>query len=283
MDIWLLDILKMKGLELTSDSRIVRHQSRLHPVDELRRNGWLELYQRYQIKPKFHKVDWIVSFYGLTGTRAAFYGVYRVQGCRPAIEGITLPECSWSEEWKKTSSYFYDLERNPDFDGFRDRLVVDWGPGALSWVQRDCNKRVLEIQESGRRLEPFDDYLEFSLSFTQIKELFANEEAHREWRARLSAVSGVYLILAEHSGDLYVGSAYGADGIWGRWRQYAKSGHGGNSALRDLMRREPIYPERFRFSILQILPKTMAREEVIRREVIYKEKLGSRATGLNMN
>jgi hypothetical protein len=42
-------------------------------------------------------------------------------------------------------------------------------------------------------------------------------------------------------------------------------------------------PEQFRFSVLQILPKTMARDEVLQRETLYKHKLGTRAKGLNSN
>jgi hypothetical protein len=82
---------------------------------------------------------------------------------------------------------------------------------------------------------------------------------------------------------MYVGSATGEGGIWARWRQYASSGHGGNSLLRDLIARDGTYPAQFRFSLLQILPKTMTRDEVIQREVLYKRKLGTRATGLNLN
>jgi hypothetical protein len=142
---------------------------------------------------------------------------------------------------------------------------------------------VLEIREPGRSLPPFEDYLEFSLTYAELRELFANAEAHRDWRIPLSSVAGVYLILAEHSGDLYVGSAYGESGIWGRWRNYADSGDGGNVKLTKLIRDDPSYPEQFRFSVLQILPRTMAREEVIKRETLYKDKLGSKAHGLNSN
>jgi hypothetical protein len=60
------------------------------------------------------------------------------------------------------------------------------------------------------------------------KELYAHEEAHQDWRTRLEAVAGVYLILADTAGHQYVGSAYGAAGVWGRWEQYAKTGHGEN-------------------------------------------------------
>ncbi len=279
----LLDVLKVAGFDPRRPGKLIRHQDARYPVDELRRQDWLELYQSYQGRPILHDLEQVVSFYGLPGTRAGFYGVYKVLGHRPAREGHTLEGCPWSFEWHQQAKFFYTLERDPRFDGLRDRLIVDWGLATRSWVQKVSNKPVLEIQEPGRRLPPFDDYLEFSLTFAQLKDLFANEEAHREWRARLSAVGGVYLILAETSGDLYVGSASGEGGVWGRWRQYAASGDGGNALLRDLIQRDAAYPDRFRFSLLQVLPKTMARDEISRRESFYKVKLGSRAKGLNLN
>lgn len=94
---------------------------------------------------------------------------------------------------------------------------------------------------------------------------------------------GCLFELAQRSGDLYVGSAYGESGIWGRWRNYAISGDGGNVLLRELIRSDSAYPEQFRFSVLQILPKTWTRDEILKRETLYKHKLGTRATGLNSN
>jgi len=47
------------------------------------------------------------------------------------------------------------------------------------------------------------------------------------------------------TGKLYVGSAYGDSGVWGRWREYARSGHGGNLHLRRLVQRDPAYPGAF--------------------------------------
>lgn len=284
MVIGLVDVLKLAGFDPSLPTRLVRHQDRRSPVSELRRRDWLELYQSYQRKPKFHGVEQIISFYGLGGTRAGFYGLYRVLGHRPAAEGPTLTACDWSQRWHLENQFFYDLERDARFDDLRDRLIIDWGAGALAWVQRLDNKPVLEILEPGRKLSTFADYLEFSLTHAELKDLFANEEAHRDWRIPLSAVAGVYLILAQPSGDLYVGSAYGESGIWGRWREYAKSGDGGNIQLRELIKsNSATYPQQFRFSVLQILPKTMAREEVLQRETLYKHKLGTRATGLNSN
>jgi hypothetical protein len=66
-------------------------------------------------------------------------------------------------------------------------------------------------------------------------------------------------------------------------QKYAIAGDGGNVRLRELIRSDSDYPEQFRFSVLQILPKAMALDEVLQRETLYKLKLGTRATGLNSN
>jgi hypothetical protein len=281
VEIRLLDILRLAGLDTALPTKVVRHQDDRFPVGELRRQNWLELYQAYQRRPVFHDVKQIISFYGLPGSRAGFYGVYKVLGHDPRREGPTPEGCEWSQQWNRGSGFFYKLKRDPRFDDLRDRLIIRW-TGALAWVQKRLdNKPVLEILEPGRKLPPFPDYLEFSLTYAELKDLFENEEAHRDWRTPLAAVAGVYLILAETSGKQYVGSAYGPNGIWGRWRNYANSGHGGNVQLRKLIRKDSSYPQQFRFSVLEILPKTMARERVLQRESLYKQKLGSRATGLN--
>jgi len=44
-----------------------------------------------------------------------------------------------------------------------------------------------------------------------------------------------------------------------------------------LIAKDPAYPEAFSYSILQILPLTFARTEVLKWEGRYKQKLGSRA------
>ena len=56
-----------------------------------------------------------------------------------------------------------------------------------------------------------------------------------------------------------------------------------NVQLRDLIASDHAYPGAFTYSILQILPRTAAKAEVLRWERHCKEKLGSMATGLNSN
>ena len=279
----ILDMLAFHGFNRDCRCKLVRHKEDKYPVQELLRNDWLDLYQSYQGKARFDNLDVIVSFYGLAGTRSCFYGVFKVLRCRPSAEGPIPDSCPWITEWRKVCPFYYELERMPGYEALEHRLVIEWGKGAINWHQHLSNKPVLERLPEGRRLPVFDDYLEFSLAHRELKELFQHQYAHRDWRSALEAVAGVYLILAETTGHQYVGSAYGAAGVRGRWEQYANTGHGGNKQLVDLLRPDPTYPERFRFSILQILPKSMTRDEVIKREILYKQKLGTRATGLNSN
>jgi len=281
--IGVVDLLTLCRLDPTRPTKLVRHQQAEYPVEELLRSGWLELYQSYQGQARFDRTEYIVSFTALSRGRALFFGVFRNKGVRPVQDGPRPSECPWVDEWRAQCKFYYQFERVPGFESLERRMIIDWGRGALAWHQQLRNKPVLELLAPGRQLPPFADYLDFSLSFEDLKVLINYPEAHQEWRAHLQAVAGVYLILASRTGELYVGSAYGAGGIWARWSEYAETGHGNNVQLRHLLQADPAYPQAFRFSILQILPKSLTVEEVCGYERRYKEKLGSRAHGLNLN
>lgn len=96
-------------------------------------------------------------------------------------------------------------------------------------------------------------------------------------------MAGVYLIVQSSTGAQYVGSAYGPKGILGRWKAYTLNGHGGNERLRELHSVNPYSYREFRYSVLRTLPKSLTAKEVIKYETFYKNKLGTRAFGLNAN
>jgi hypothetical protein len=280
-DLGIVDLLKLFGFT-EAKSKLVRHQDKRYDIWDLLRRGWLETYQSTQKRPIFDNLNRIVTFVGLEGSRALFTGVYRV-GERKDASLFSAPAGCPFKDWFIPGEYHYDLSKEVGYECLEKRVVIDWGRGALAWHQKTTNKTVLEIRPPGSSLVVFKDYLEFTLTFGELREIFKNPEAHSEWRARLSSVAGIYLILATRSGQQYVGSAYGVDGIWGRWSAYAKNGHGGNVELADLLQSEEGYPDSLTFSILKILPITTARPEVLKWEGFYKDKLGSRATGLNGN
>lgn len=280
-DLMMLDLLERCGFDRSCRAKLVRHQSKKYDIQELIRKGWLDAYQQFQTRPIFKGLDCIVSFVGFDGTKARLIGVFGVQELIPPDERTIPYDCPY-QEWLD-DEYCYHLEKRPGFEFLENRLVIDWGRGSRSWSQWLTDRHVLEILPEGQRLPVFKDYLDFTLTFDDLRFLVDHVDAHREWKARLSAVAGIYLILDTCTGNQYVGSAHGTEGIWGRWAQYATNGHGGNEALRKLTEANPAYSGCFTFSILQILPVTTSRKEVVELEQRLKVKLGTRATGLNLN
>jgi hypothetical protein len=141
---------------------------------------------------------------------------------------------------------------------------------------------VIEVLPKGY-VRAFPGYLDFVLKQQELREIVANPEANRTWHSMLSEVAGIYLIVDQRTGRQYVGSAYGASGILGRWSEYVRCGHGGNKQLIELMEEDPGCVDHFTFSLLRTLPRTLTKNEVIKIEGLYKNKLGSRAFGLNAN
>jgi len=280
----LINLLQMFGFASVSETRLVRHKDSRYDVRHLLKKGWLEAYQGYQKRDIFGKTRFVIAFIGEKGTTARLHKIYRVMGQKEASEAPVPEGCPFTE-WQEEAKRFYEFEHVTGFEEIEGRVIIDWGKGALSWHQNleTNNKEVISIRPKGEVRPPFKDYLEFVLNYDELVELVKNVEANQEWRARLSAVAGIYMVLATTTGEQYIGSAHGESGIWGRWENYATNGHGGNEYLRKLIEEDRRYPAAFHYSILQILPKTLTHKEVLEWERKYKDKLGTRATGLNLN
>ena len=94
--------------------------------------------------------------------------------------------------------------------------------------------------------------------------------------------SGLYLITDTSSGKVYVGSAYGHEGIWQRWSNYCKNGHGGNKELKALLQAKgKEYASYFQFSLLEVCDLDASEEVVLPREKHWMEVMCSREFGLN--
>ena len=174
------------------------------------------------------------------------------------------------------------MEEIDGYDDLKERVIIRW-ENAISWHQWIKNE--MEVQEisPGLHYKRFTDYFDFILDFKELQEIVI--EQYQDWKTVLSAIKGVYLITDKNTGRLYIGSAYGEDGIWGRWKEYvATNGHGWNKSLKELLDEDWEYAcKYFQFSILMILPKTVTPEEAIRKEQLFKQKLGTNSFGLNNN
>lgn len=135
----------------------------------------------------------------------------------------------------------------------------------------------------GPEFRGYDDVL---LTFPELLRV-SDDAFSPDYRNALASVDGVYLLRDRLTGRMYVGSAYGADGMAQRWRCYLDTATGGNKSLVELYRREgrAYFEKNFSFKLLEWFPKSRhyPPDRVIARENHWKEALGTREFGYNEN
>ena len=138
------------------------------------------------------------------------------------------------------------------------------------------------ILDKPASINDFSGFDQVNINYETLKMIVSNQIM--SWKAALSKVKGVYLIVDQHTGKQYVGSASGDDCIWQRWLDYAKNGHGGNVELQKLLEKNgEKYKYNFKYSILEICNMNLGSEYILDRESYWKEVLLTREFGLNRN
>ncbi|MFI8412115.1 GIY-YIG nuclease family protein [Paeniglutamicibacter gangotriensis] len=195
---------------------------------------------------------------------------------------------------ERTETYrSFDLRPTEFLAPLHDRLLIEWD-NPRSWHRSAgsasaARMPVLEIADRDKVHFPgFDGVL---LPYHQLRAM-VEEPRYADWRAALSEVQGIYLITDSSNGKQYVGKADGAERILGRWAVYARDGHGGNVALRELAHHSAAgqaaktktdHARHFVFSILRVFGPSTPSSEVNAAESHYKEALMTRIFGLNRN
>ena len=268
--ITLQEILNLKtDLFKTSRVKLVRHKDRRAEYrDLIKDREELLKYQQEQGKPIFHDCDYIISFIGQEQRKSILFGVFKVMGF------------TFDDQVRK---YYYNLEQLTEFEYLANRVIIDWGNNAISWHQWYDKqiKEIIQILPQGY-MGSFPGLLNFVLDFSELKILINNPDANQDWKSNLSSIDGIYLILDSKTGNQYIGSASGKEGIWQRWTDYATTVHGGNEKLKELVSEDPNCYKHFKYSILQSLPSNLTQKEVVAIENLYKEKLGTKGHGLNI-
>lgn len=227
---------------------------------------------------------YVAGFVGDGAGRALFVGLFSIVDSTPIrpddlyaqpayqelsrIGLLTRAECS-NEFHRK-----FSMKESELFATWKGRLVVKWPPPERVWYRKSANNvmPVVAIHEVSVLAPPMPDWQDISLSWRELATL------PRAWREALAHWRGIYFIQDETDGRSYVGSAYGADNLLGRWLNYATTGHGGNKMLKKRT------PGSFRFSILQRLSPDADPEDVVRIESSWKSRLRTRSPhGLNEN
>ncbi|KIA73426.1 hypothetical protein ANMWB30_23530 [Arthrobacter sp. MWB30] len=189
----------------------------------------------------------------------------------------------------------FDLRKSDFLAGLNDRLVVEWD-NPRTWHRRadsTTGSRMPVLEIADRDKVPFPGFDGVLLPYHQLREM-VDDPRYADWQAALSEVQGIYLITDSSNGKQYVGKADGAERILGRWAAYARDGHGGNVALRELAFHSTAgedksaatrtdHARHFVFSLLRVFGPSTPSSEVNTAETHYKAALMTRTFGLNRN
>ncbi|MGM9811505.1 MAG: GIY-YIG nuclease family protein [Muribaculaceae bacterium] len=229
-------------------------------------------YQSEQLVKKFENVDYLVSFIGEESTSSRFVGVYKNNGKRQMLSD------NQNEAYAR-----FDIQELPGFELLKERVVIDWN-NPIQWLQHYNEMPVIRIDRGlmENNLPVFVRYEDVVLNYTQLQAIINSNNP--EWKLRLESCNCIYMILDKGTGKQYVGSTYNTKGIWGRWSDYAKNGHGDDVELKKCLEADPKYADKyFQWCILETLPIKILQDQAIERESLYKRKLGTRTHGLNKN
>jgi len=260
--------------DLNDDNKFRFHLAKTEPggtrpLDSLAKSeaDWLD-WQVYKgtNKERFTK-DFIVSFAQISGNKFLFGGIFKI---------------------KSRTGKYYDVEYSEKYNDMTGRLIIEYnGDNKRGTVFKPSYiflySEISGIYEYKFKGEPFKSYDEINHDFNAIEVIVKNELS--DWKVALSSVSGIYLISDKKTGKHYIGSAYGENGIWGRWSSYVYSHHGNNIDLVELFkdRNEKYFRDNFKFAILEVISAVKTKEDVINKESLWKRKLFTREFGYNRN
>lgn len=185
---------------------------------------------------------------------------------------------------RTADSRFFDLHESEMLSALRNRLVIDWPRDTINWTKSGESAASFPVVEiADPNAVPFPGFDRLLIPYSELLDVVASSR-YRAWQAALSSVQGIYLIADATTGKLYVGKADGRERILGRWSAYARDGHGGNLALRELAELDPSHTHHFVFSILRVFGPNAITSEVDEAETHYKRALLTRHPfGMNSN
>jgi len=212
----LSEILKMRGFDLEAKTKMVRHKDN-KLQDDKQVGGMslqtlyydhpdlLEFYQKCQTRNIFDNAEYAISFLGEEGSRSKLLGIYKV-GEKSKLTDKMIPEkyrqLKLNIPGLESGINYYELEKVSGFEDLENRLVIDWGKGAIKWDQYLSEvkpKDVIEILPDGFFSE-FPGYENVIITYSELCRIMNKPEANRSWQIALSKVSGVYLILDRKTG-----------------------------------------------------------------------------------
>lgn len=288
-------LLSDAGLRV-EDVSIILHSTNLHPFREMLpqmvadRPDLFDAYQSVHSESAaavLRNRPLVASFVPLQHRRMVFAGLWRIVQIRdlPTHQIYSDPRYAELEQNYGASDTaparnisarelqsFFQLEAMEELSSLRGRLLIASPRGrSYARIATNLDADVLALSEDSLLVSSVPDWRDFVVTGRQVRALPVS------WAARLAEWRGIYLIVDESDGARYVGAAYGATNLLGRWQAHVARNHG---ITVELQHRDP---SRFRFSILERVGPDMTAEEVTAIESGWKLRIHSIAFGLNRN
>ena len=261
-------------------------------IEDIRARGDILAYQSGQRSRNLGQIGDAVAFFvgerGNTGRFIGLFDVIDIGGHDYKSENAGRARDLGFLNLNPTNIW-YELNERAEFNFLIDRAIIKWpskGIHTSYWLGQDTRTRpdaeVLEIRAAGYK-ETFPRFDRLVISLAKLQQVARPNSSMSSWIEPLRTTRGVYLISDLDYGDLYIGSAVGGDGIWGRWESYAKTTHGGNKIMRLAVGAGKLKPDSVQFSILETLSSLSSEEDGLTAERLWKKKLGKKAITLNAN
>ena len=229
---------------------------------------------------------WLVTFVNTQGHDFVLIGVFKSQGWQhhgyAALNGdprhvalqtrFGVPLFPTDSPEGMGGRAVFDLVLTDVLSDLRGRLLIAHKP-SQSYVRlaNSFDAEVVEITRLAHFASAAPDWRDFVVTAAEVRSMPG------DWAARLREWRGVYLITDEKDGARYVGSAYGAENLLGRWRNHVAQENGVTVELKERL------AGGFRFSILELLAPDADPALVLAIETSWKNRLHTRKHGLNLN
>lgn len=186
-----------------------------------------------------------------------------------------------TEDLNRFNQVGYEYERINEFEKYLGRVIIEFSDNTRQVIRKAASViekcKVLKILEQEFDNDLFPGYENVNIAWADLNRVI-NKSI---WETALANQKGVYLITDKSNGKMYVGSACGLNMLLGRWKQYVKSGHGGNKQLMEIDIEH--IKKSFNYSILDIFKSTIDDAVILRRESWWKRTLMTRGFGYNNN
>ena len=227
--------------------------------------GWYGKKQR-----NFYPGQWVFSFARIADEEWLFIS---------AAEVIDVPGDGWAtvDVLEKYIPFFGRLVIKCKKGNTFSRYVFNLS----NYLEQATVKEILPCLYSG---ETFEGYDKVHLPFHRLSDIFYGRILPTYYES-LKKIIGVYCLTDTHTGNHYIGSATGGEGVAQRWGNYLDSKHGGNKKLIALYdQKGSEYFERyFTFTLLEYYGLSYDPMKVLEREQYWKRCLDTIRNGYNDN